>query len=141
MKDMLDHHRLAISEAETCLEKAISLLLLHRCENVIITRSQQIRKMQSWLQSWYGIDYQPQRSRVGLRRLEKLEGAVFEMKLMDVMVRHSRQVIRLTDKCLERAYHPELLSLCRNIAATQTTQIQKLQSWLCEWWLVCRKYI
>ena len=141
MKDMLDHHRLAIMEAETCLEKAVSATLRRRCENIIISRSLEIKMMQSWLESWYGIDYQPQRSRSGMRKLEKLEGAVFEMKLMDMMIRHNRQVIRVSDKCLERAYHPELLNLCRNIAATQTRQIERMQSWLCDWYIACRKYL
>jgi len=140
MKDMMDHHRLAINEAEVCLEKAISTLLRRRCENIIANRDQQIKMMHSWLQEWYGIDYQPQRSRTSLRKLEKFEGAVFEMKLMDVIIKHNRQVIRVTDKCMERAYHPELLNLCKNIAAAQTAQIERMQSWLCDWWLVCRKY-
>ena len=140
MKDMLDHHRLAIIQAETCLEKAESPTLRRRCENIITSRSLETRMMQSWLESWYGIDYQPQRSRSGIRKLEKLEGAVFEIRLMDIMIKHNRQVIRVSDKCLERAYHPELLHLCRNIAAAQTVQIERMQSWLCEWYLACRKY-
>lgn len=140
MKDMLDHHRLAIIQAETCLEKAESPTLRRRCENIITSRSLESQMMQSWLESWYGIDYQPQRSRSGMRKLGKLEGAVFEIRLMDIMIKHNRQVIRVSDKCLERAYHPELLKLCRNIAATQTMQIEKMQSWLCDWYLACRKY-
>lgn len=59
MENMIDHHAMAIMMAEMCLMKAIHPELIATCQNIIATQSAEIEMMQTWLQDWYGISYEP----------------------------------------------------------------------------------
>jgi uncharacterized protein (DUF305 family) len=55
MQEMIRHHRGAIVEASQCLKRAYHDALLDMCANIIEAQLAEIRQMQSWLCSWYGI--------------------------------------------------------------------------------------
>lgn len=141
MQDMIDHHMMAIMEAELCVEKAVHEELRQLCENIIATQSMEMMMMQEWLQEWYGISYEPMMTNGMMRQIEKLsklEGAEFEVAFMEGMIRHHRMAVMEGEKCLDRAYHTELLELCQNIIDTQTQEIGTMQTWLCEWYGECK---
>jgi uncharacterized protein (DUF305 family) len=101
--------------------------------------------MQSWLQDWYGISYEPEMTPGMMRQVEKLaelESAEFEIEFTQSMIKHHLGAIKEGEQCLDRAYHPELLSLCQNIIVTQTQEIAQMQTtWLCEWYGICKDYL
>ena len=66
-------------------------------------------------------------------------GVEFEIDFMQTMIKHHRQAIKEAETCLDKAYHPKLLSLCQNIIETQSAEIQQMQTWLCEWYGICKK--
>lgn len=138
MQDMIDHHMMAVMMAEMCLEKAEHEELLQMCENIIATQSQEMMMMQTWLQDWYGISYEPRMKHHIPGRMEMMEGAEFEIMFMEMMIKHHRGAIKEGQKCLDRAYHPELLDLCQNIIDTQSPEIETMQAWLCEWYGICK---
>ena len=137
MEDMIDHHMMAIMMAEVCLEKAIHEELVSTCENIIATQSQEMMMMQTWLQDWYGVSYEPEMNPGAMRQMEKL-AEEFEIAFMEEMIKHHRGAIKEGEKCLDKAYHPELLNLCQNIIATQSQEIEMMQTWLCEWYGICK---
>ncbi len=142
MEDMIDHHAMAVMEAEVCLEKPIHDELRTMCQNIITSQSQQIQLMQTWLQDWYGVAYEPEMTPGMMNQVEKLaalDGAEFEIEFMQTMIKHHRQAIKEAETCLDKAYHPELLSLCQNIIETQSAEIRQMQTWLCEWYGICKK--
>ena len=142
MTDMIDHHAMAIEMAEICLDKAIHEELRTLCQNIIATQQQEITEMQSWLQQWYGINYQPQMKPGDMRMLERLaslSGAEFEIEFMQMMIKHHLKVIKEASKCIERAYHEELHELCENIITTQAAEIEQMRTWLCQWYGICRR--
>ena len=144
MEDMIDHHMMAIMQAEVCREKAVHDELRTMCENIIATQSQEIEMMQAWLQDWYGISYEPEMTPGMMQQVEKLaelDGAEFEIEFKQTMIKHHLKAIKESEKCLDRAYHPELLSLCQNIIVTQTQEIAQMQTWLCEWYGICKDYL
>jgi uncharacterized protein (DUF305 family) len=53
METMIRHHRLAIRQASTCLERAAHPELLALCQNIIQTQLDESRMMESWLCEWY----------------------------------------------------------------------------------------
>lgn len=53
MESMIKHHRKAIREGETCLDRAYHAELKGLCENIIATQSAEIAQMQQWLCEWY----------------------------------------------------------------------------------------
>ena len=138
MQDMIDHHLMAVMMAEMCREKAVHEELRQLCENILATQSQEMMMMQSWLQDWYGITYEPHMKHHMMGRMEMMEGAEFEIMFMQMMIKHHRGAIKEGEKCLDHAYHPELLDLCQNIIDTQSQEIQMLQTWLCEWYGICK---
>ena len=140
LQDMIDHHMMAIMTAELCLDKAVHRELRALCRDIIAAQSAEIERMQGWLQEWYGISYEPQMSR-GMQkevdRLAALSGAEFEIAFMEMMVKHHAKAIREAERCVDRAYHPELEELCEGIVATQSAEIAQMQEWLCEWYGRC----
>lgn len=141
MTGMIDHHAMAIEMAEICLDKAVHPELESLCENIIAAQQAEIEQMQSWLGDWYGVTHEPEMKPGDMHKMERLaslDGAKFEIEFMKSMIRHHRKAITEAETCLKRAYHPELLDLCRNIIQTQSEEIALLESWLCQWYDRCR---
>ena len=68
-----------------------------------------------------------------------LSGAEFEIAFMEMMIKHHEAAIREGERCLDRAYHAELRSLCEDIIETQSAEIAQMQTWLCEWYGICKE--
>lgn len=140
LQSMIDHHAMAVEMAELCMTRAIHEELRSMCEEIAATQTQEIQLMQSWLQQWYGITYEPEMTKKEMREMEHLAslyGAEFEIAFMEMMIRHHAKAVKEGERCVERAYHEELRELCENIIATQTAEIELMQSWLCEWYGIC----
>ena len=140
LQNMIDHHMMAVMMAELCVKKAVHRELRSLCQDIIAAQSAEIGQMQGWLQDWYGISYEPRMTR-GMQkeidRLAALSGAEFEIAFMEMMIEHHSKAIREAERCVERAYHPELKQLCEGIIATQSAEIEQMQEWLCEWYGRC----
>ncbi len=135
---MIDHHMMAIMMAETCEERADSPELIALCQSIAATQQEEVETMQTWLEDWYGIVYEPEAKMTGqMRRLMSLSGAAFEIEFMRMMIRHHWGAIREGEHCIRRAYHQELLEMCEDIVATQTEEIRLMQGWLCDWYGIC----
>ncbi|WP_299169074.1 DUF305 domain-containing protein [uncultured Arthrobacter sp.] len=137
LKNMIDHHTMAIMMGQTCLEKATHDELVQLCSSIIASQSAQVDQMQGWLQDWYGISYSSQLSTGDMRSMQRMEnftGAQYEIRFMQSMIRHHWAAVRESGICLENAGHPELLSLCGNIRQTQLEEIGQMQSWLEDWY-------
>lgn len=142
MQDMIDHHAMATMMATTCESKAVHAELRELCTDIRISQQQEIAQMQGWLQSWYGIRYQPQMKPGDMRRMERmaqLPPAEYEVEFMQSMIRHHRIAIRRASVCLDRAAHPELVNLCADIIQVQLDEIRMMESWLCQWYGICRR--
>ena len=142
MQEMIDHHALAVMMAEVCLEKAVHEELRAMCEQIIAVQLQEIETMQSWLQEWYGITYEPEIKPGDMQQVEKLEstsGAEFEIMFMEMMIKHHTKAIKRATTCTERAYHPDLVNLCEGIIQAQQAEIAQMQAWLCEWYGICKE--
>jgi uncharacterized protein (DUF305 family) len=141
MQDMIDHHAMAVMMAEMCVEKAVHEELRRLCEDIIAAQSAEIQQMQGWLQEWYGISYAPEMTPGAMKQMEKLaalSGAEFEIAFMEMMIKHHAKAVKEGERCVERVYHEELRELCENIIATQTAEIELMESWLCEWYGNCK---
>ena len=140
MQDMIDHHAMAVETAQLCVERAVHEELRELCEQIIAAQSREIGMMQRWLEQWYGISYEPQMKPGDQRMIEELaslSGADFEIAFMQMMIEHHEAAIREGETCLDRANHRELRRLCENIIATQSAEIEQMQTWLCEWYRIC----
>jgi uncharacterized protein (DUF305 family) len=140
LEGMIDHHAMAVHMGEMCLQKSIHPELKTLCQNIVSSQAQQIQQMQSWLQSWYGISFQPQMTTGEMQQMQRLasmSGAEFEIEFMERMIRHHWKAVVEGSQCIDRAHHQELVNLCENIVLTQTAEIQQMRTWLCQWYGVC----
>jgi uncharacterized protein (DUF305 family) len=97
--------------------------------------------MQGWLQTWYSDPYQPEMRDGDMRQMEKLaslSAPEFEIAFMEMMIKHHSKAIKEASTCLEKAYHPELVTLCQDIIETQSREIVQMRAWLCQWYAICR---
>jgi uncharacterized protein (DUF305 family) len=141
LTDMIDHHHMAVMMSETCVQKAVHADLRALCEDIIAAQSQEIEMMQTWLQAWYGVQHEPEMKPGSMKMMERLasaSAAEFEIAFMEMMIRHHRKAVIEGERCLARAWHPELHALCQNIIETQTEEIALMSSWLCQWYDRCR---
>ena len=141
LTDMIDHHHMAVMMAESCVAKAIHEELRSLCEEIMAAQTREIEQMQGWLQQWYRISYAPEMKPGDERmmdRLASLSGAAFEIEFMEMMIKHHEKAIKEARRCLDKAYHAELRSLCENIMRTQSQEMAQLRTWLCQWYGRCR---
>ena len=140
MQNMIDHHAMAIMMGEMCMAKATHQELRDMCQEVVTAQTQENQTMKSWLVTWYGRTYEAKMSGKDerqMRELEGLSGAEFEKVFMPALIEHHRMAIESAAVCLERAYHPELISMCGDIVSAQATEIKQLRQWMCEWYQMC----
>lgn len=137
MENMIDHHSMAVTMTALCEDRAINPELLALCDQMMAAQSAEIAEMQTWLEDWYGIEYEPKMTRKMERQLgalAELDGAEFEVAFMEMMIQHHAQAIKEGRECARKAYHEDLIELCINIIATQQQEIILMESWLCDWY-------
>jgi len=59
LEGMMDHHQMALDMSNDCLAKAKTDAVRTLCQNIITAQTAEIKTMQSWLATWYQIDYKP----------------------------------------------------------------------------------
>jgi uncharacterized protein (DUF305 family) len=62
------------------------------------------------------------------------ESAAFEVQFLTMMIDHHQMAVHMSEMCLERAVHDELVELCEEIATSQSAEIQLMQGWLADWY-------
>jgi uncharacterized protein (DUF305 family) len=143
MQDMIEHHMMAVHMSETCLARAVHPELQALCGRIVATQQAEIQQMQAWLALWYGIPSHMHPMNPGhhkrMEKLASLTGAQFEIEFMQQMIRHHRGAIVEASRCLQRAYHDELSTVCAGIIEAQLAEIRLMQNWLCAWYGICRR--
>lgn len=137
MEDMIDHHMMAVMMADMCIAKAVHAELKDLCSGIKAAQTAEIQQLQTWLRTWYGITYSPKMSNSGMQKLERLEGAEFEIQFMEMMSEHHAAAIEEATDCLLRAYHKQLRDLCEQIIKSQAPEINLMRTWLCQWYGQC----
>ena len=60
--------------------------------------------------------------------------AAFEVGFLEMMIDHHQMALHMSETCLDKAVHNELLSLCESIMGSQAEEITLMQAWLSEWY-------
>lgn len=60
--------------------------------------------------------------------------AKYEIKFVETMIDHHAMAIMMAEMCTMKAVHPELMTLCESIIATQSAEIEMLQTWPQDWY-------
>ena len=62
--------------------------------------------------------------------------ARFEADFLTDMIDHHAMAVDMAAMCIDKAVHDELRSLCQDISATQSQEIETMQSGLDEWYRI-----
>ena len=60
--------------------------------------------------------------------------ARFEIDFMQDMIDHHAMAVEMAEICLTKAVHEELRAMCENIIAAQSAEIERMQTWLGDWY-------
>ncbi len=60
--------------------------------------------------------------------------ARYEVRFLEDMIDHHMMAVMTAELCVDRAVHEDLRSLCEQIIATQSQEIEMMQDWLAEWY-------
>ena len=60
--------------------------------------------------------------------------ARYEVEFLSGMIDHHAMAVHMSEMCVDKAVHEELRSLCEQIIAAQTSEIETMQSWLQDWY-------
>lgn len=130
MEKTIEHHLMGVEMAEMCIQKttppppAEDTELVALCEQILAAQLQDAQQLQEWLFDWYGIVYEPKMTGAGqMNRLERASGEEFDILVSEMFIDHHLGQIRMTDDCLVRAEHAELLELCQRTIAQQSAEI------------------
>ncbi len=137
LSQRIAQHHMAVELAGMCFEKAVHEELRPECVAVGRARTTEITTMQSWLTSWYALDYEPSVQPDEVRRMERLaslSGAEFEVAFLEEMIRHHRAAIRESQQCARRAHHAALVAMCRASVAARSPEIERISAWLAAWY-------
>jgi uncharacterized protein (DUF305 family) len=140
MKQMIDHHNMAVMMAEECLKKATQEELRSVCTQIIDTQNQEIKTLQEWLAEWYSISYAPrmdQQSQTEIEHLSMLQGSEFDKMFMEMMINHHWAAILMSVDIVKRARHKEIRDMALDIVEAQTGEIRQMREWLCQWYKTC----
>lgn len=58
----------------------------------------------------------------------------YEIDFMTDMVDHHHMAIEMSEVCLDKAVHEQLRNRCEDIIATQSAEIDQMESWLRDWY-------
>lgn len=62
------------------------------------------------------------------------KAARYEVDFLTGMIDHHSMAVHSGQMCIEKAVHDDLRSLCGSIVATQRQEIDRMQSWLGDWY-------
>lgn len=60
--------------------------------------------------------------------------ARFEVDFLMDMIDHHAMAVQMADMCIDKAVHEDLRSMCEDIKASQSAQIDQMQGWLQDWY-------
>ena len=129
MEFTIEHHLMGVEMAELCMEKTTppppegDATLVERCAVIAEDQAQEAQMLQDWLRDWYGVEFEPKMSSGQLNKLIKAEGEEFDIEVAGMFIEHHLRQIKESQKCLERAFHEELLDLCQHMIAEQSANI------------------
>jgi uncharacterized protein (DUF305 family) len=142
LANAIDAAELTLEMAQVCMAKAnLHPELMAFCQETATQASHDVTLLQSWLSTWYGVDHSPSLSSSDqrlLNTLSSLEGADFETAYLQALVKDYTTAVRIEQHCYARASTTALIEFCFNMQLAQSHDLDQMNSWLCNWYGVCR---
>lgn len=102
---------------------------------------EEISTLQTFLQSFYNISYQPQLAPSGQTLINVLDqapaGNPFNVAFLEAFSDHHFSLLGPAEQCAASAPHGELRQVCSDMVASQSRDIMEMGSQLCEQYGIC----
>ena len=138
LKGMIDHHLAAVEVGKLCPTRASHDELKSMCADMSTTQQAEVDTMRQWLRDWYGVSYRGRPATMPeAKSLKTLSGPRFEVAFMEMMVKHHATAVGMAKTCEGKATHEVLKERCREMRSAQSTEIDQMNGWLCQWYQKC----
>lgn len=146
IEQMIPHHEDAITMAKLALEKSQRSEIKELANTIIKTQSDEISNMREWYKDWYGTDVP--KNAMGNNGMGMRDGMMnnsmdsksladatdFDKEFLTQMTMHHKMAVMMVQMMLSNTNRPEMEQLGKDIIATQTKEINQMQSWYQAWY-------
>jgi uncharacterized protein (DUF305 family) len=141
MQEMIAHHQSALEMATLVPTHTKRPELNTLAQNIISTQTKEIGQMTTWLAQWYNekplansMDAPGMMDMMGgIDKMKNAKDTEFDKLFLDQMTMHHQQAVNMAGLVPQKAQHPELITLSKNIIQAQTGEIQQMKTWKQQW--------
>jgi uncharacterized protein (DUF305 family) len=138
LTNMIEHHEGAVAMARQAEAKSTRAEVRAFADQIITAQTKEIADMYAWRKEWFGDD-QHVEMRMGAQMpsmaidLGKAD-ADFDKRFLEAMIAHHQGAIDMANKVIVPTTRPEIHNFASNIVTIQSEEINKMKSWLKEWY-------
>lgn len=149
---MIPHHRGAIDMANEALQKTKRPEIKSLAQNIIKAQNREENElMRKWRAAWYPkapktpVAYDSQQGKMVPMSAAQRDSmmmkmdlgaadAEFDLRFMNAMIPHHEGAIVMAKDALNKAQHPEVKQLAKEIIASQQAEIDQMNQWRKNWY-------
>ena len=148
IEQMIPHHDSAVVMAKLALEKSNRPEIKALATAIIADQTKEIGDMNAWYKNWFEKDVPKVSSGMmgggmmsqGMHGGDKKEMAAlenaadFDKAFLEAMIPHHQSAIMMAGMLQSGTSRPEMVQLAKNIIASQSKEIDQMQTWYTEWY-------
>jgi uncharacterized protein (DUF305 family) len=140
---MTEQHQVAIEMTNPIVAKTDNAELKAFAEKIISNQNNEIAQMKNWREKWFA-EKPPAKNmempgmvdsmkRMNMKKMEAPGGKLLDMRFLDMMTVHHQGAITMSKEALNKAKHPEIKTLAKQIIKAQEAEIKQMQEWKTAW--------
>ncbi len=134
--EMIPHHQEAVDSARDAAARTVRPELRAFTQEIIQAQSTEIVEMRAWLADWYPGKSDKAAYKPMMRPTEGLSAERADRAFLEDMIMHHRMAVMMADQIVKGrlSERPELLKLADDIIRTQNAEIERMETWLLDWY-------
>lgn len=138
--EMIPHHQEAVDSARETVARTERPELRAFAQEIISAQNSEIEAMRAWLAAWYPGRPDKAVYRPMMRPTAGLSADRADQAFLEDMIMHHRMAVMMANQIVQGrlSTRPELLMLAEAIISTQNAEIERMETWLFEWYGVKR---
>lgn len=132
---LIPHHQEAVDSASSLLAVGERVEARALAEEIVEAQRAEITRLEAWLAEYYpgtrpDADYRPM-----MRDLGSLGAAEAEVTFVEGMIMHHEMAVAMAEAylALDAPRRPQVEALARDVVATQSEEIERMQAYLDAW--------
>jgi len=134
--EMIPHHQEAVDSAGETAARTLRPELRAFTQEIMSAQSIEIDAMQAWLAEWYPGKSDMAAYKPMMRPTAGLSSDRADQSFLEDMIMHHSMAVMMADRIVKGnlTERPELLQLADDIIRTQNAEIERMETWLLEWY-------